>query len=142
MDLGTATLVIGGGIGLMLAMFVSIYGATRASGAIIMALNVVYEQHERRSLLRTTLISFVMILATMAVAIVGLLAASVLALLGNWATRLGDVTTVAIGIATWVIAAGLALWARSALSLSTLAPTRTTRQVRQDARALSERVSG
>ena len=47
-----------------------------------------------------------------------------------------------VGGVLLVIAAGLALWARSALSLSTLAPTRTTRQVRQDARALSERVSG
>jgi predicted phage tail protein len=41
-----------------------------------------------------------------------------------------------------VLAVGMALWARSVLSLSTLAPTRTTRQVRQDAQALSERVSG
>lgn len=47
-----------------------------------------------------------------------------------------------VGGVLLVIAAGLALWARSALSLSMLAPTRTTRQVRQDARALSERVSG
>lgn len=47
-----------------------------------------------------------------------------------------------VGGVLLVIAVGLALWARSALSLSTLAPTRTTRQVREDARALSERVSG
>ncbi|MDP4023418.1 phage holin family protein [Methylobacterium sp. NEAU 140] len=47
-----------------------------------------------------------------------------------------------VGGVLLVIAVGLALWARSVLSLSTLAPTRTTRQVRQDAQALSERVSG
>ncbi len=47
-----------------------------------------------------------------------------------------------VGGVLLLVAVGLALWARSALSLSTLAPTRTTRQVRQDARALSERVSG
>ncbi|WP_375407936.1 phage holin family protein [uncultured Methylobacterium sp.] len=41
-----------------------------------------------------------------------------------------------------VVAIGLALWGRSTMSLSTLAPTRTTRQVREDARTLSERVSG
>lgn len=97
------------GLGLLVALLVSIYGATRASGAIIMALNVVYEQHERRSLVRTTLISFVMIIAAIAVALVGLLAASVLALLGKWADRLGEVATVAIGAATWTIAAGLAM---------------------------------
>ena len=47
-----------------------------------------------------------------------------------------------VGGVLLVVAVALALWARSALSLSTLAPTRTGRQVRQDARALSERVSG
>jgi membrane protein len=96
------------GLGLLVALLVSVYGATRASGAIIMALNVVYEQHERRSLLRTTVISIVMIVAAIGVAIVGLLAASVLTLLGKWANRLGEVTTITIGAATWLIAAGLA----------------------------------
>lgn len=47
-----------------------------------------------------------------------------------------------VGGVLLVVAIGLALWGKSAMSLSTLAPTRTTRQVRQDARALSERVSG
>ncbi|MCJ2056618.1 phage holin family protein [Methylobacterium sp. J-048] len=47
-----------------------------------------------------------------------------------------------VGGVLLVVAVGMALWARSVLSLSTLAPTRTTRQVRQDAQALSERVSG
>lgn len=47
-----------------------------------------------------------------------------------------------VGGVMLVVAIGLALWGRSAMSLSTLAPTRTTRQVREDARTLSERVSG
>jgi nucleoside permease NupC len=46
-----------------------------------------------------------------------------------------------VGGVLLVLAVGMALWGRSTMSLSTLAPTRTTRQVRQDARALSERVS-
>ncbi|WP_430910244.1 phage holin family protein [Methylobacterium sp. sgz302541] len=47
-----------------------------------------------------------------------------------------------VGGVLLVVSIGMALWGRSAMSLSTLAPTRTTRQVRQDAQALSERVSG
>lgn len=47
-----------------------------------------------------------------------------------------------VGGTMLVVAIGLALWGRSTMSLSTLAPTRTTRQVREDARTLSERVSG
>lgn len=46
-----------------------------------------------------------------------------------------------VGGTMLVVAVGLALWGRSIMSLSTLAPTRTSRQVRQDARTLSERVS-
>ncbi|MFE1602810.1 phage holin family protein [Methylobacterium sp. ID0610] len=41
-----------------------------------------------------------------------------------------------------VVAIGLAFAGSRAMSISTLTPTRTTRQVRQDARVLSERVSG
>ncbi|GJD94046.1 phage holin family protein [Methylobacterium iners] len=47
-----------------------------------------------------------------------------------------------VGGVLLVVAIGLALWGKNAMSLSTLAPTRTTRQVREDARVLSERVSG
>lgn len=47
-----------------------------------------------------------------------------------------------VGVGALVIAAGLALWGRSTMSISTLVPNRTGRQVRQDARVLSERISG
>jgi predicted DNA repair protein MutK len=47
-----------------------------------------------------------------------------------------------VGGVLLVVAVVLALVGRNAMSLSTLAPVRTSRQVRQDARALSERVSG
>ncbi|GJD73285.1 MULTISPECIES: phage holin family protein [Methylobacterium] len=47
-----------------------------------------------------------------------------------------------VGGVLLVVAVALALIGRNAMSLSTLAPVRTTRQVRQDARTLSERVSG
>ncbi|GBU17536.1 MULTISPECIES: phage holin family protein [Methylobacterium] len=72
---------------------------------------------------------------------------SLLVLIGafvKWlATVVGSewLSALIVGGVLLVIAIGLALWGRSAISLSTLAPTRTTRQVKQDARALSERVS-
>ncbi|GJE16564.1 phage holin family protein [Methylobacterium marchantiae] len=47
-----------------------------------------------------------------------------------------------VGGVLLLVAIVFALIGRSTMSLSTLAPTRTTRQMRQDARALSERVSG
>ncbi len=47
-----------------------------------------------------------------------------------------------VGVGALAVAAGLALWGRSTMSISTLVPNRTGRQVRQDARVLSERISG
>lgn len=47
-----------------------------------------------------------------------------------------------VGGVLLVVAITLALLGRNAMSLSTLAPVRTSRQVLQDARTLSEKVSG
>ena len=47
-----------------------------------------------------------------------------------------------VGCAFAVIAIGLALWGRSKASLSGLEPSRTARQVRQDATIITERMDG
>ena len=99
------------GIGLVVALLISLYGATRASGAIMTALNVVYEQPEKRSLIKTTLVSFVLIVGAVLVAIAGILAASVLALIGKFVDGLGPVVAVGINAATWLMAAVLASFA-------------------------------
>ncbi|WP_294395054.1 YihY/virulence factor BrkB family protein [uncultured Sphingomonas sp.] len=96
------------GIGLVVALLISIYGATRASGAVIMALNVVYEQHERRNIIWTTIISFVLIIGAILVGVTGILAASALALIGKLVEGLGPIATAAISAATWLVAACLA----------------------------------
>ena len=96
------------GLGLLIALLISLYGATRASGAIMMALNVVYEQHERRSFIKTTLLSFVMIVGAVTVVIVGLLAASALALVGKVTEGWGPLAAFALTATTWLVAAGLA----------------------------------
>jgi len=96
------------GFGLALALLVALYGASRASGAIIMALNVVYEQHERRSLIRISLIAFAMILGTVGVGIIGLFAASAISWLSKWSNMLGDFATLGLGVVTWLVAGTLA----------------------------------
>jgi membrane protein len=96
------------GIGLIVALLISLYGATRASGAVIMALNVVYEQHERRNIIRTTILSFVLIVGAVLVGITGLLSASAIAYLGGYAEGLGPVVKFVIGAATWLVAGVLA----------------------------------
>ena len=77
------------GLGLLIAILVSIYGATRASGAMMSALNVIYEEKEQRNIVRTTLVSMALILGAVMVGIVGLLAGTLLGYLGTIVATLG-----------------------------------------------------
>ncbi len=96
------------GLGLAIALLISIYGAMRAASGVMGALNVIYEQPERRSFIRTTLISALITVGAVVVAIVGLLSASVLAFLETVFWQLGGVTATLIKIATWLFAGVLA----------------------------------
>ncbi|QJU57024.1 YihY/virulence factor BrkB family protein [Sphingomonas sp. AP4-R1] len=96
------------GVGLLVALVIALYGATRASGAIMTALNVVYEEPERRGIIKTTFISFVLIVGAVLVGIVGLLAASALALVGRFVDGLGSGVAIGINATTWAVAASLA----------------------------------
>lgn len=96
------------GLGLLIALMISLYGASRAAGAVMMSLNVVYEETERRSFLKTTIISFVMILGAVGVGIVGLLAASVLASVGKLTEGWGANTALLLSATTWLFAGLLA----------------------------------
>ncbi|WP_156678313.1 YihY/virulence factor BrkB family protein [Sphingomonas profundi] len=96
------------GLGLLLALLISLYGATRASGAIMAALNVIYEQVERRSIIITTLISFAIIIAAVMVGIVGLLSASILGYLQTLLGGIGPAAAAMIKVATWLVAGTLA----------------------------------
>lgn len=99
------------GLGLLIAILVSIYGATRASGAMMSALNVIYEEEEQRNIVRTTFVSMALILGAIAVGIAGLLAATLLGYLGTIVAKLGlglgPIAAFTIKVATWAVAAGL-----------------------------------
>ena len=55
------------GFALLAAILVAIYGASKGSGAVVTALNIAYEVKEKRSFIRTTLLSLVMTVGAMAV---------------------------------------------------------------------------
>lgn len=102
------------GLGLLLALAISLYGATRASGAIMAALNVIYEQEERRSFVKTTIISFAIIIAAVFVGIAGLLSASALGYLQTLIGGIGPAAAALIKIVTWIVAGALASMAIAA----------------------------
>jgi len=96
------------GLGLAVALAISIYGAMRAASAMIQALNVIYEEEEGRNFFVTTLLAAGLTVGAVLAAIVGLLAAGALAYLGQFAGVLGSTGVVLVQIATWLIAGAIA----------------------------------
>lgn len=71
------------GVGLLTATALSIYGATKGAKAIIGALNVTYEEEERRGFIKLTLLALGMTLGAVAVGIAVTAAIAAMSLLGN-----------------------------------------------------------
>lgn len=94
------------GIGLVIAIFVALYGAMRSATAMIAALNIIYEEHETRNLIRTTLVAARITGAMVGVALVGTAAITVLTYTSVFlAGYLGNVATLLINAVTWLLAA-------------------------------------
>jgi membrane protein len=97
------------GFGLILALLIAVYSATRASSAIMAALNVIYgQQDEGRGFIIATFVSMAIIVGAVGVAVTGLLAATVLGWLQTLPDGLGPIVLFAIKLGTWLIAAVLA----------------------------------
>lgn len=92
------------GLGLIVALLLSIYGAMRAASAMIQALNVVYEEDETRNLLVTTLLAAGLTVGGVIAAIVGVVCAVIL---GYLEAVVGDNGGgVVLGkILTWLVSA-------------------------------------
>ena len=69
------------GLGILLAFLVAVYGGTNGAASVITALNIAYEEKEKRSLLRFYLIAIAMTLFALVVALVALAATAALAYL-------------------------------------------------------------
>ncbi len=96
------------GFGLLLAILIAIYGAMRAATAMMSALNIIYEEHETRSIFRTTAVAAMITLGMVAVALTGTMAISVFAYVTNFlASYLGDAATLLVQVATWLLAGTL-----------------------------------
>lgn len=82
------------GLGVILALAVAMWGARNAAGAIVGALNIAYEEEERRSFVAVTLLSLVMTLAAIALILVGGGAIAVATQLSQLLPDLGSVGVV------------------------------------------------
>lgn len=71
------------GLGLLLAIAVALFGARNAAGSLITALNIAYEQQERRGFLKVNLMSLAITAAAVVMAVVALLAIAALGYLAK-----------------------------------------------------------
>jgi membrane protein len=96
------------GLGLVLALLFSTYGAMRAATAMMRALNIIYEEHETRGFFRTTLVAVMITLGMAGIAVVGLVSISLFSYVRNFlAPYIGASSLMLIQTLTWGVAAML-----------------------------------
>jgi len=71
------------GVGVLVALVFSLYGGCNGAGSIITALNIAYQEKEKRSLARFYLIALLMTIGAVALALLGLAATSAIAALSR-----------------------------------------------------------
>lgn len=96
------------GFGLLLALAIAVYGATRAASAIMEALNIVYGQKEGRNILRFYRTSMAITFSAVLVVVMGVFTATIIGLLQDFLTNWGPGVLFAIKATTWVFAGVLA----------------------------------
>ncbi|QCB57027.1 YihY/virulence factor BrkB family protein [Sphingopyxis sp. PAMC25046] len=95
------------GLALVVAMAVSLYGASRASGAMISSLNIVYEEEDRRSYIRWSLLAAALAGGAILLGVSGLFAASMLGTAETWIRAMGPLAASALRVFSWAIAAAI-----------------------------------
>ena len=100
------------GFGILLAAAVAVYGGTNGAAAVLTAMNIVYEEKEKRSLLRFYLIAFSMTLSAVVLALLSLAAAAAVTFLQTLLPASPEAVVIAGKIAGYlimtVVAAGIA----------------------------------
>ena len=103
------------GLGLALALLLTLYGAMKGAGAVVTALNIAYEEEEKRGFLKLNVVQAAITLAAVLLAVAGLFAASLTGFLENLADGISPVAAAVAKVAAWTVTAALASGAVAAL---------------------------
>lgn len=103
------------GFGLMIALVLALYGAMKGAGAVVIALNVAYEQPETRGFVGTTLVNAAITVGAVVVALAAILAGSITGAAEDLARSWSPAAATAVEYLSWLVAAGLASAAVAAL---------------------------
>ena len=110
------------GIGILVALLVALYGGTNGAGAIITALNIAYEEKEKRSLGQFYLAASIMTVAAVVGAVIALVSTTSLALLGTLAPNASPLIVTSAKLVGYFLMTVIA--AAVAASLYRFAPSR------------------
>ena len=114
------------GLGLLAALALALWGARNAAGSIVIALNIAYEEEEKRGFLKVTLLSLTITLAAVVLAMLGAAAIGLMAQLERLLPNLGPVGVFAGKALAYVVLAAVA--AAAAATLYRYGPSRTRAQ--------------
>jgi membrane protein len=95
------------GVGLLLAIAVALYGASKGSASVITALNIAYEVKETRSFIRRTLLALLMTVGLVVVVLFGASAISALAFIEHLLPFSSPVVHTALQLLLWAVAAAV-----------------------------------
>ena len=103
------------GLGLLLALAIALWGARNAAGSIVTALNIAYEEEEKRGFVNVTLLSLAMTVAAVTMALLAVGASAVLGYLHEFLPDTGP-----IGLTLWKILTFVLLAAAAAAAVAAL----------------------
>ena len=91
------------GFGIGVAFLIALYGGTNGAGAVITALNIAYEEKEKRSLLRFYVLAMGMTLVALLAALLALAATAGVAFVGDMLPRAWEPAVIAGTAVTYVL---------------------------------------
>jgi membrane protein len=95
------------GIGILIALAVALYGGMNGASAVVTALNIAYEEDERRSFVRVELLALAIIATAILLTIVALLVIAIIGQVGSLLPEAAPATIIAGKVASLIlIAAG------------------------------------
>ena len=95
------------GFGLLVALGIALYGATKGMGAIVTAMNIAYDEEETRGFVKTTLLTLAMTFGAVLVGIVAILAVSAMGAIERLLPTSTPFVHTAVTVALWLFAAAL-----------------------------------
>lgn len=110
------------GLGLVVALAVALWGARNAAGSLIIALNIAYEEEEKRSFLKVTLLSLAITAGAVLLGLAGIAVVGIMGALEHLLPNMGPVGIILGKVLAYVVLAALA--AAAAATLYRYGPSR------------------